>query len=254
MKKNFRNWIYSIVIIGSFLMLTASCKKGDDSNNPTSSGTVKDVDGNVYHTVIIGTQVWMVENLQTTKYRNGDLIGTTIPDTLDINSQISPKYQWAFGGNENNVAKYGRLYTWYAATDNRKIAPTGWHVPTDDEWTTLEDYLSNNLGISGSVAKTLAAKTDWSSSTIDGTIGNNLTKNNSSGFAALPGGYRLNLFNPIFRGVGNSGSWWSSTDSNAQYGWQWFRSLHSTSNYVYRGNGGDGGTGTAGFSVRCVKD
>ena len=94
--------------------------------------TVTDIDGNVYHTVTIGTQVWMVENLKTTKYRNGVAIGTTTPATLSILSESLPtKYQWAYGGNESNVAIYGRLYTWYTVTDSRNIAPTGWHVSTD---------------------------------------------------------------------------------------------------------------------------
>ena len=100
-----------------------------------------DVDGNVYHTVTIGTQTWMVENLKTTKYRNGEAIGTTIGNVL--NSSTST-YQWAYGGIEANVAKYGRLYNWYAATDIRGIAPAGWHVPNDAEWTTLESYVNTH--------------------------------------------------------------------------------------------------------------
>src|SRR5512133_2727329 len=106
--------------------------------------SVKDIDGNVYQTITIGTQVWMVENLKTTKYRNGDLIGTTTPASLVIEGESAPKYQWAYDGNESNVAIHGRLYTWYVATDSRNVCPTGWHVPSDAEWTVLTDYLIKN--------------------------------------------------------------------------------------------------------------
>lgn len=100
----------------------------------TPGPSVTDVDGNSYTSVKIGIQVWMAENLRTTKYRNGDLIGTTTPATLDIRTENTPKYQWAYEGNENNVATYGRLYTWYAVNDSRNIAPIGWHIATNAEW------------------------------------------------------------------------------------------------------------------------
>jgi uncharacterized protein (TIGR02145 family) len=92
---------------------------------------VKDIDGNNYKTAAIGTQIWMVENLKTTRYNNGDSIGTINPITLDITTESTPKYQWAYDGNENNISTYGRLYTWFAACDIRNVCPSGWHVPTD---------------------------------------------------------------------------------------------------------------------------
>src|SRR4030043_1346528 len=85
--------------------------------------TVTDIDGNMYNTVTIGTQTWMQENLKVTKYNNGDLIGTTSPPTLDISGEIAPEYQWAYNGNDTNVATYGLLYTWYVVTDNRGLCP-----------------------------------------------------------------------------------------------------------------------------------
>jgi len=96
-------------------------------------GTITDIEGNVYNLVAIGTQTWMKENLKTTRYRNGDLIGTTTPATLDISGESTPKYQWAYAGNESNVITYGRLYSWHAVADSRNVCPTGWHVPTDVE-------------------------------------------------------------------------------------------------------------------------
>ena len=212
--------------------------------------TVTDIDGNVYHTVTIGTQTWMVENLKTTRYRNGDAIGTTT--STSIPNDATSKYQWAYGGNEANVAKYGRLYTWYAATDSRGIAPAGWHVPTDAEWTTLQNYLiANGYNYDGTttgnkIAKSLAATTDWNINTGTGTIGNDLTKNNNSGFTALPGG--TCGIGGAFGNIGYYGFWWSSTEYNTSYAW--FRSLYFdyytlTSYYI---------TKSYGFSVRCLRD
>jgi uncharacterized protein (TIGR02145 family) len=142
--------------------------------------TVKDIDGNVYKTVTIGTQVWMGENLKTTKYRNGDLIRTTIPATKGIESEPTAKYQWAYDGNESNVATYGRLYTWYAVTDKRNVCPTGWHVPTDIEWTTLTTYLGGVRVAGGKLKET--GTTHWQYPNTGAT--------NETGFTALPSGYR----------------------------------------------------------------
>ena len=95
--------------------------------------TINDIDGNLYQVDTIGKQTWMLENLKTTRYSNGDLIGTTTPATLDISGLSTPKYQWAYNGNESNVNTYGRLYTWYAVNDSRNVCPTGWHVPSKTE-------------------------------------------------------------------------------------------------------------------------
>jgi uncharacterized protein (TIGR02145 family) len=169
--------------------------------------TVIDIDGNVYKTVTIGTQVWMKENLKTTKYSNGDSIGTTTPATLDITSENKPKYQWAYDGNENYVATYGRLYTWYALTDSRNVCPTGWHVPIDEEWTILTDYLTNKgygyKGNGNEITKSMAATSGWTKNSLIGNVGNNQTSNNRSGFTAFAGGYRYG--NGSFNGFGSYG-------------------------------------------------
>ena len=161
------------------------------------TNSVKDIDGNVYPTITIGTQVWMAENLKTTKYRNGDLIGTTTPATLDIEGEITPKYQWAYAGNESNVATHGRLYTWYVATDSRNVCPKEWYVPTDAEWTTLTDYLiKKGYGYGGGykgmdIAKSLAATSGSVADETPGSTGNDQLSNNSTGFTAITGGARL---------------------------------------------------------------
>lgn len=196
-------------------LLFLSCSKDDTNNsneNPTNGkttavfnpnltyGTLTDQDGNIYKTIKIGTQTWMAENLRTTKYRNGDIIETTTPSTKDISSEISPKYQWSFDFNpgENNAATYGRMYSWYAATDSRNIAPSGWHVPTNEEWKTLHDYLGNNHGAKLKESGTI----HWSSPNIDAT--------NETGFTALPGGTRYP--DGTFENLGESTEWWSSSD------------------------------------------
>ena len=122
------------------------------------SGTVSDIDGNTYPTIEIGTQTWMAESLKTTRFRNGDLIGTTTPTDKNISGESFPKYQWAYEGNEVNVAEYGRLHTWYTVTDSRNICPTGWHVSTDEEWHTLVLYLDGSAVLSSPESKIAGGK------------------------------------------------------------------------------------------------
>jgi len=212
------------------IMIVSSIAFGQESNK-----TVTDIDGNVYKTVTIDTQVWMAENLKTTKYRNGNLIETTSPATLDITTESTPKYQWAYAGNESNVATYGRLYTWYAATDSRNVCPTGWHVPTDSEWTTLTTYLEGENVAGGKLKE--AGTSHWSSPNIRAT--------NETGFTALPGGYR-NYYGS-FNGIGATGGWWSSTEYLTNYAWS--RYMTYDSSYVYNNYGK-----TYGYSVRCLRD
>jgi uncharacterized protein (TIGR02145 family) len=213
---------------------------------------VKDIDGNVYKTVTIGTQVWMAENLKTTRYCNGDLIGTTTPVSLDISNENTPKYQWAYAGNENNVAAHGRLYTWFSVSDNRNICPTGWHVPTAAQWTILIDYLSNNgYGYGGGyrgidIGKSMAAPSGWATDETKGSIGNDQAGNNSIGFTALPSGFRH--YNGRFSHVGKVGNWWTTTEScdtlaqffDMYYDYGYVNSYNNNKHF--------------GFSVRCLRD
>lgn len=218
----------------------------------TQVGTVTDIEGSVYKTVTIGSQVWMAENLKTSSYSNGETIGTTVPATLNISGESSPKYQWAYDGNESNVAVYGRLYTWYTVSDSRGVCPSGWHVPSDAEWTTLADYLANNgYGFQGSgtdIGKSMADTSGWTISTSTGMVGNDQSSNNSSGFTALPSGARD--YGGPFQYIGNDAFWWSSTESSLTSAW--YRDMDY-------GNSGLGRGSYAlnkynGFSVRCVKD
>jgi len=179
---------------------------------PLDPAVVKDIDGNVYHTVKIGTQTWMVENLKTTKYNDGTSIPLVSDGTTWYN-QTTPGYCW-YNNTIDNKSTYGALYNWFTVHTG-KLAPIGWHVPTDDEWLVLQDYLIANgynvdgITISNLVAKSLAAKTGWNTSTNYGSIGNDLTKNNTSGFTAFPGGARS--LTGTFESIGYDGYWWSST-------------------------------------------
>jgi uncharacterized protein (TIGR02145 family) len=225
------------------------------SEKTGSTGTVVNDDGSYgYKTIKIGKQWWMAENLNSTRYRNAELIGTTTNPNQDISGESNPKYQWAYDGNESNVAVNGRLYTWYAATDSRNICPTGWHVPTDAEWITIENYLiTNSYNYDGSstgnkIAKALAAATGWNTSSVTGAPGNTdySAFRNKSGFSAFPGGYRHNT--GIFYDINLSSNWWSSNEfnlSNGLYRFLYYSSELLLSSYNPKNNG---------FSVRCLKD
>lgn len=247
MKKTFSFWFWPLALMGIIMMLAISCGKDDNNNEPDK--TAKDIDGNVYHTITIGTQVWMVENLRTTKYRNGDPIPNVTNDTewsnLTTGAQCNYNNDSAIGN------KHGKLYNWYAVSDSRNIAPTGWHVPTDAEWTTLEEYVASNLGTSGSVAKALASKADWTTSNNTGAVGNDLTINNSSGFSGMPAGRRIGPAGS-FVGVGDRGNWWTSTESSG--GCAWYRKLNYDDPELIRDESSSDFCEDYGFSVRCLRD
>jgi uncharacterized protein (TIGR02145 family) len=197
--------------------------------------TVTDFDGNVYHTVTIGTQVWMVENLKTTKYRNGDLIHNIIiaPEWDNMTSGACCDY----ANTPENSKKYGKLYNWYAVNDSRNIAPTGWHVPSAAEWNTLITYLGGESVAGGKLKET--GINHWESPNTGAT--------NESGFTALPGGSRY--FSGQFLQIGIIGFWWSSTKSSTGYAYSLNLSYDGSGLGYYNFlliNGG--------LSVRCVKD
>lgn len=222
----------------AFLILVSCIGTQQMIQSTSSTGSVKDIDGNVYKTIKIGNQWWMAENLKVTHYRNGD----AILNKTDDEEWDKPTGAWcAYNNDTTNVEIYGRLYNWFAVNDSRNIAPEGWHVPTDDEWQELVDYLGGD-NLAGAKMK--------STGTIEGGDGlwrgpNEAT--NESGFSALPGGYRYN--HGIFDGIGYTPYFWSSTESNG--GNAWHRYLYSTNSMVYRH---DSGWKQAGYSVRCVKD
>jgi len=234
MKIKNRIWTRSLTVMGIILILTYGCEKADETPTEKSVAQVTDKDGNVYKTVTIGSQVWLAENLKTTRYDNGDQIATT---SMDITGENTPKYQWAFGDDETIASVYGRLYTWHAATDSRNICPTGWHVPTDQEWEVLKSYLGGD-SIAGSKLKE-AGTSHWQTP--------NSGTTNEVGFTALPGGYRNYLGSFVSLQV--SSYLWSSSP-NPNPGWSWGQRMYYNDATLLRG----GYYKQAGASVRCLRD
>ena len=202
----------------------------------TISTTVTDIDGNTYNTVQIGSQVWMIENLKTSRYRNGGLIPNVTDNTAWSNSTIGA---WSYYNNaEANNAIYGKLYNWYTTLGDT-LCPTGWGVPTDAEWTTLTNYLGGE-SVAGGKMKTIGT-TYWNSPNTGAT--------NESGFSVLPGGYR-SYDDGSFYSIRFNAVFWSATEGGSHYSSAWFRYLGDASGSVLRFNNDK----SLGASVRCLRD
>ena len=229
---------FAIALGGKSCTITISVD--DVTQNPTSGygPNITDAEGNTYKTVTIGTQTWMAENLKVSKYSDG----TTISN-ITVNTQWSNLTTGAWSYYKNDVAnnaKYGKLYNWYAVSKttngNKNVCPTGWHVPTDAEWTVLTDYLGG-ASVAGGKMKEVGT-TSWNSPNTNAT--------NTSLFSALPGGYLDNI--GYCSEIGNKSFWWSSTEVNTDDAW------YSTLFYY------DGlaerlyFTKKIGLSVRCLRD
>lgn len=235
------------LIYGSLLLLATGCKK--ESEDPS---VIKDGDGNVYTSVKIGTQTWLVENLKTTRYNDGTSI-PLVTDNTAWSNLSAPGYCWYGNDEATNKDVYGALYNWYGV-ETGKLCPKGWHIPDDSEWTQMEVYLiANGYNFDGSanenlIAKALATDTGWEASVLPGVIGNTdfPLKRNSTGFSALPGGNRMSI--GLYEYIEGAGVWWSSTEDGLLGAWS--RYVLSTSRSMTRTNLSKNG----GLSVRCVKD
>lgn len=201
-----------------------------------STNTVTDIDGNVYETIRIGSQVWMAENLNVTRYNDS----TEIPlkaDVLTWADLATPGMSWYDNDQVNCTEnKFGALYNWYAVNTGN-LCPEGWHVPTDEEWATLIEYLDPKNQLDGGGLKETGT-THWGEP--------NKGATNESGFTALPGGFRNP--NGVFERMGFEGSWWTSTQYASLYAWYW--NMYNNYTTVYR-NKNDKNFGA---SVRCLKD
>lgn len=219
-----------VVILLASLMMTSCGQTATSGTNSEQTSAIPN--GTSFKTVNIGKQIWMTENLNVDKFRNGD----PIPEAQTVK-------EWAKAGKEGkpvwcylmydpaNKEKYGKLYNWYAVNDARGLAPSGWHIPTDSEWTTLESFLGEDA------ANKLKSKKDWAYFDI---------QTNQTGFSAVPGGFCFGtgLFCPD-EGLAR---WWSSTEDSP--GYIWLRGLSYSDNSVSRGYGGR----EDGYSVRCIRD
>jgi uncharacterized protein (TIGR02145 family) len=214
---------------------SSEANAGDIQTCYTLFGSVTDIDGNTYETVLIGSQWWMAENLRTATYANGE----PIPNVTDANTWLNLD-TGAWCNYNNDLAfdsVYGKLYNCYTAVDARGLCPAGWHVPTDAEWTILTDYLGG-IAVAGGKMKSTGTQY-WS--------GSNTMATNESSFSGLPGGFRDGT-NVVFNVVGSYGNWWSSTEYDTSD--TWFRYLNYANGLAYRSSTNK----RSGFSIRCVKD
>ena len=208
------------------------------------SQTITDIDGNVYNTINIGSQVWTKENLKVTHYANGDLIPNVMVETDWSNLTTGALSYWGIDST-TYAPIYGALYNWYAVEDSRNLCPVNWHVPSNTEWNIMTKFLDNTVDTSTAIwpiwqGTDIGLQLKDTSLLWSGGGGSNI-----SNFSGLPGGSRHSL--GIFSCVGSTGSWWTSTDVDTL---AWYRSLTGIMptvmyDYVVKG---------VGISVRCIKD
>ena len=211
--------------------------------------TVTDIEGSTYNTVQIGAQCWMKENLKTTTYQNG----TPIPNVTDADAWYNlttGAYVWY----ENDISwkdSYGALYNWYATVDANGLCPTGWHIPTTDEWTALTDFIGGTNSPYGNELKScrqVNSPQGGGCNTTEHPRWNEIGENGTDdyGFSGLPGGGRSS--SGIFGGIVNHGIWWSSSEHSSIYARS--RILSYNSSYIHMGSNYK----QDGFSVRCLRD
>jgi uncharacterized protein (TIGR02145 family) len=199
----------------------ANLNQPNDSNDARESQVQKSE-------VIIGAQVWMAKNLETTTFRNGDPIPHAASNEAWKIAGLNKQPAYCYNGET-----YGKLYNWYAVNDPRGLAPEGWHIPADAEWTQLSDY----LGGEGVAGKKMKSTSGWN---------NKGNGTNESGFNGLPGGYRS--YDGTFSNLGNYGYWWSASEDDTDNAY--LRILNHGNDTLYRDYTNKG----KGFSVRCLRD
>ncbi len=257
--------------LGDQLKYTASSALGDQTILDAPSGnqtytfqygsggipcpgmpTVTDIDGNVYNTVLIGSQCWMKENLKTTRYRNGTAI-LNVTDVYYWSNATTGLYVWYDNDDISWKDIYGALYNWHTTVDSNGLCPTGWHVPTHAEWTVLSDYIGGTGSPYGNELKSCRQ--------VDSPLGGACNTNvhprwdsdssnwatDDYGFSAYPGGIRDNYLGNFYS-IGYSGYWWSSTEY-ASFN-AWYRYLNYFDGNLNQSNFRK----ENGFSVRCLRD
>ena len=233
MKKNVSVFVYLLTMV-LFIVLAGSCSKDDASD---AHKTVKDVEGNKYKIVTIGTQTWMAENLRTTKLNDG----SDIPLASNKGHWAvlgTPGYCWYNNDAAKYKAKYGAIYN-YFTVQTAKLCPEGWHVSTDAEWSTLTKYLTGEFGDPNRPGDKLKeiGTTHWKSPNTGAT--------NQTGFTALPGGSRDN--NGEFTDIGEYGYWWTSTQTKTYSAWSYYMGFKHRDVFRWEHDK------NVGYSVRCVK-
>jgi uncharacterized protein (TIGR02145 family) len=213
---------------------SAGTAYGDEKTFTTQQVTEIDIDGNIYKTVTIGAQTWFAENLKVTRYRNGNQI-LKVTDNMEWSNQPYGAYCWYDNDSATYEDIFGKLYNWNAVNDSRGLCPTGWHVPSDAEWSSLTTFLGGE-GVAGGKLKDTTT-TFWQSP--------NLGATNESGFTSLPGGERM--ADGTFQRVNYFGYWWSSSMITTV---AYRRSAAYNDSKVGRNYT----TKETGLSVRCLRD
>ena len=220
--------ILKAVLITIIALLNISCEKEEKT---VSTETITDIEGNVYNIVIIGSQTWLMENLKTTKYNDG----SDIPELKNqVESFSTPGYRW-YNNDRTYKNTYGALYSWYTV-ETGKLCPIGWHIPNNEEWTELIDYLGGPDFAGGKLKET--GISHW--------VTPNLGATNESGFTALPAGH---FFTGLPLGLGGNGGWWSMTEYSSTMAWGWDLYYDTSKIYNHTHSKND-----LMFSVRCIKD
>ncbi len=219
-----------IINLLAVIILLTACDKNSDAVPPLA-----DIDGNAYDTVKIGSQFWMQQNLKTSHYRNGDPI-PEITSLLLWSTLTSGAWCWYNNDSVTYAAVYGKLYNWYAVNDPRGLAPEGWHVPSNPEWSALSISLGGDLVAGGELKE--AGTSHWAPPNTDA--------NNNTGFTGLPGGSRDR--DGTFTSITNTGIWWSSSETIASSAW--YRRL----NFMFGFLQAYDAYKQEGLSVRCLRD
>jgi uncharacterized protein (TIGR02145 family) len=243
--KNIFNINISLLIV-ILLMLTARCNKDNDKLPMIETDSVTDIDGNVYKTVKIGNQWWMASNLKTKRFRNGDSL--ILVEETNIQADSAKWHDISTAAYCKN--EYGFLYNFCTIEDSRKIAPTGWHVPSDDEWKELEIGLGMSKGdadLVGWRGKNQGNKLKLDSGWYRSSNIYEVWGTNESGFSAVGGGCRMFTGSWGYPGTLYTGFWWTTTKNGYE---PWYRYLDYNKPNVFRYYGSK----LYGFNIRCVKD
>lgn len=259
--KNNPNILHLTILIIGLIMTTAltGCKDDDDPK-PIETGKISDIDGNIYETVTIGDQVWMKENLKTTRYADGSNIDYPGADTAAWRTNTTGAYAW-HNNDEGNKNTYGALYNWYAVNNSQGLCPVGWRVSTSEDWTKMSNYLReehdlsndetdpNALGNKLKSCRMLNSPLGGECATVVHPRWNYHEINvgtNDFEFSALPGGDRIPTGE--YSSQGSFGFWWNSTEIDANTANR--RYINFDQSRLY----GNSFPKNYGLSVRCVKN
>jgi uncharacterized protein (TIGR02145 family) len=255
MMNNFKSQLNFLLILSIVFSLFLGCDKEDKKPDPKDDepGTVSDVDGNIYKTVVFGQQEWMAENLKTTSYRDGSSI-ELIQDNTAWYNNTTGAFTW-YDNSETHKNNYGGLYNWYAVANTQGLCPTGWRIPNHNDWTNLLNYLNsvhgltdNNAANSLKSCRQVGSPKGEECNTSEHPRWNSHNEHfgtDDFGFAALPGGVRV--YEGTFSGAGRFGFWWTADEVDGQARLRYMNFDQGRVFLTVQSKG-------YGKSVRCIKE